>query len=168
MEQLDLPESSGEVADQPEAAPSTESELSDLINEIVKPGQAGYVYGRLDRLMDSKGIPETGRKYLTRFKRASSSSRGANVMKESPQQTATVYFVLLMQDYEPAQIKPILLPDMKRSPEQCEAVVLLEKSVNDWKVSEIIAHTDGPTLERLKELFPEDPKEPDAENNDPV
>jgi hypothetical protein len=139
-----------------------------LLNEIVQPGQTGYVFDRADTLMHEKGIPQTGRRHRTRFKRASGPSRGANVMKESPQQTATVYFVLLQDGYQPEQIKGILVPDMKRAPEQCDAVVLLVKAGREWKVSEIIAHEAGPTLEKLKELFPSPLREPDAQNNDSV
>lgn len=134
--------------------PDTETALSELLNKIVETGQTGYVFSPADKLMANTGIPKARHRHRTRFKRAGGSSRAANVLKESPQQTASVYFVLLTGDYTAEGIRGIIDSDMRRTPTLCDAVVLLKKSGSGWKVSEIIAHTDGPTMNRLKELFP--------------
>jgi hypothetical protein len=132
----------------------TERELSKLLYQLIRPGDAGYRFSAADDLMAARGIPNTGRKHRTRFKRAPRASRAANVIKESPQMTATAYFILIQGDFSPDAMKEIAVRDMRRNPAQLDVVVLVVESASGWKVAELIAHSDGPAMKKLEELFP--------------
>lgn len=136
--------------------PPTEFEvgLSKCVAEIVKEGMAGYRWSAADDFVAALDLPDTGRRYVTRFKRAGGASRGANVLKESPQMTATVYFLVLMGDYSPSSLLETVVPDMRRNRKQVGAIAVITQGSDGWRVRSIVAQAADETLVKLRHYFP--------------
>lgn len=132
-----------------------ERRLSEIVESIMSAGGTGYLWAPADEVVATVGIPDTQRKYRTRFKRAAGGSRAANVLKESPQMTATVYFIVVKSPYTINQLLEVVIPDMRRNPHQTAAVAIITEESSTWRVRKIVAHRDDEVFQALVKVFPE-------------